>query len=295
MIKKLFCLLFFVSRITCSLGQTTDLARIEYTYAPQSSSDNSFRRFRTFLNFPIPIAEDDYLVAGIEYRNINILLKDDLPFNNEGFERYQSFKFTVGYTAKMKNDWRYAIKAETIIASDFSRRINGDDFIYGGSLFFIKDRTGGDEVKNVKKPWRIILGATYGTNAGRPFPLPIINYFRKMHPNWSYTLGVPKTNLKYYITDKHILQGFVTLDGFFANIQEDINLPNNKAGSTISMTTVLSGMGYEYLFTKNLLFYFYGGHTLINDIRLRNDNADDVLTLNDANTFYLRSGIKFKI
>lgn len=295
MINKLLCLLFFVSITICSIGQTTDLARIEYTYAPQSSSDNSFRRFRTFINFPIPIAEDDYLVAGIEYRNINILLKDNLPFNNTGLERYQSFRFTLGYTAKMKNDWRYGIKGEVSLASDFANSIMSDDYIFGGSLFFIKDKTGDDDVNSIKKPWRLIFGVTYDTNAGRPFPLPVINYFRKIHPNWSYTLGVPKMNLKYYISEKHILQGFVTLDGFFANIQEDINLPNSDVGSTISMTTVLSGIGYEYLFTDNLLFYFYGGHTLINDIRLRDDNANDVITLNDVNTFYVRSGIKFKI
>src|SRR5690606_12747520 len=93
---------------------------------------------------------------------------------------------------------------------------------------------------------------------------------------------------------KHILQSFITLDGFYANIQDDINLPDGGIGSTISMTTLLSGLGYEYYFTDHLLLYLYAGHTIINDIRLRDDDGDDVLTINDKNSFYGRTGIRFK-
>ncbi|HSJ12579.1 MAG TPA: hypothetical protein VK916_07820, partial [Gillisia sp.] len=63
-------LILLVAGITgLAQGQSTDLARIEYTYFPQTDSDNSFRRFRSFVNFPIKLNENGaYLVPGIEYR-----------------------------------------------------------------------------------------------------------------------------------------------------------------------------------------------------------------------------------
>ena len=67
------------------------------------------------------------------------------------------------------------------------------------------------------------------------------------------------------------------------------------AADNISMTVLLSGLGYEYQFTKHLVFYVYAGYTILNDIRLRDANDDDVFTINDKNSFYARSGIKFKI
>ena len=72
-------------------AQTSDLARIEYTYFPQSDSDNSFRRFRALINAPIKVKEGSYLVIGAEYRNVNLVYEDLTPFPTRDLERFQSF------------------------------------------------------------------------------------------------------------------------------------------------------------------------------------------------------------
>src|SRR5690606_14950973 len=291
-IKSIIAILFIVFTTT-TYSQTSDLFRVEYTYFPQSDSDNTFRRFRTFINVPIKIGEDSYLVPGFEYRNINMKLRDEFSFVTNDKERFQSLNPSLGYTWKMKNDWRYAVKAGIIITSNFNDKLTSDDYVFEGEAFLIKDKTD-LELTDQTKPWRLILGINYSTISGRPYPLPIVNYFRRFHPDWTFTLGAPKSNLKYHFNKKNIVQGFITLDGFYANIQDDINLPDGGIGSTISMTTLLSGLGYEYYFTDHLLLYLYAGHTIINDIRLRDDDGDDVLTINDKNSFYGRTGIRFK-
>lgn len=277
-------------------AQSTDLARIEYTYFPQSDSDNSFRRFRTFVNFPIEVGkEGSYLVPGVEYENINFKFEDATPFEKGGeLDRFQSFTLSLGYTFKMQNDWRFAATAGGMLASNFEEgKALKDDFLYTGSVFFIKDKTGEEEAF---KPWRLILGLHYSTTSGYPFPLPVVNYYREISPKWSYSAGVPKSNLKYSFNAKHHLQAFATLDGFYANVQENRTLATTgQVAENISMTIVLGGIGYEYNFTKHLVYYLYAGHTLMNDIRLRDDNKDDVYIINDTNTFYGRSGLKFKI
>ena len=280
-------------------AQVTDLARLEFTYFPQGKSDNSFRRVRTFINVPIQLSDKGYLVPGIGYRNINLKLGDEIPFSDLNLERYQSIVLSLGYTDQMENDWRYAFQGGLITSSNFSQKLEGEDFIFEGSAFFIKDKTDGDEENPSEKPWRLIFGLSYSTTAGRPFPLPIINYYREFAPKWSFSVGVPKSNIKYRFNKKHAVNAFATLDGFFANIQGDVVIPqqqgNSAIGENISMTTALSGLGYEYCFTDHILFYVYSGWTIINDIRIRDQDANDIYTINDTNNIYARTGVKFKL
>ncbi|HSP41013.1 MAG TPA: DUF6268 family outer membrane beta-barrel protein [Gillisia sp.] len=295
--KWLLCIL--IAAISgVSQAQSTDLARIEFTYFPQSDSDNSFRRFRSFINFPIKLNENGaYLVPGIEYRNTNLKYNDPAVFETNELERFQSFKASLGYTYKMNEKWRFGAEAGLMAASNFElEEMIGDDLIYTGAVYFIKTT----EDERYIDPVRLILGLSYSTTSGIPFPLPVVNYYKRFDPKWSYGLGIPKTNLKYYINEKNSLQAFVTLDGFFANIQNNFVVNPNASGAgviaeNISMTIVLAGLGYEYNFTDNLSLYLYAGHTLRNDIRLRDKNLDKVYTINETNSFYGRTGLKFSI
>ncbi|WP_432413026.1 DUF6268 family outer membrane beta-barrel protein [Rasiella sp. SM2506] len=292
---------FIIPSIT--YAQLTDLARVEYTYFPQGDSENSFKRFRAFVNVPLKVSEDGYIVTGFEYRNFFLKLQDPevlAAFDKTDLEHYQSFTFSLGYTDKFKDsDLRYALQGEVKAASNFRTSLESEDIIFGGSGYLIWDRTGDNEKNPPEKPWRLVLGLNYSTTAGRPFPLPFVNYYREFAPKWSFGLGVPKSNVKWEFVKDMELQGFVTLDGFFANIQEDITvtLPDGrqKIAENVGFTTVLSGIGYEWEFADHFLFYVYGGYTLVNDIRLRDTNDDDVFTINDTASYYTRGGIKVKI
>ena len=89
------------------------------------------------------------------------------------------------------------------------------------------------------------------------------------------------------------MQTFVTLDNFFVNIQGN-KMVNGKLAENISQTLVLGGLGYEHYFTEHLLYYGYAGYSISNDYRLRNNDGDNIYTIDDKSTFYFRTGIKFK-
>ncbi len=291
MLKKiLLCLMVFA--FAKANSQATDLFRAEYTYFPQRDSDNSFRRFRTFINVPLKIKEGTYLVPFFEYRNVHLLIRDNDIFRELNTDRYESYEASIGLTFPMKNNWRFGGRAGVLFASNFdSGSVESDDIFYAGSLYFIKDKKdnpGG-------KPWRLVIGVQYSTVVGRPFPLPYINYYREFAPDWSYTVGAPKMNLRYRFDDKNSVQLYARLDGFYGNIQENVLTTGDQIGDNASLTTVVTGPGYQYNFTKNLSAYFYVGYTLINDIRLRDVDGNDVKTINDTNTFYSRAGLKFSL
>lgn len=294
--KKLFFLLgIMMGQVVFS--QATDLARIEYMRIPFSKGDQSLNRFRAHIQAPIPIKED-YLVLGMQYRKLDLDFRESAPFAHERLESTQRIQATLGYVKKIKNtNWRLAARGGVRIASNFEHSMANDDVFYIGAIYAINDVKEYDENGVViGKPYRWILGLIYTTTPGRNYPLPLINFFRKPNDTWSYTLGVPKSLLRYTFNKKHHLQAYAMLDNFFANIQDNVIIDNTeRIGENISMTNVVLGLGYEFYFTEHLQYYMYAGHTVYNEYRIRNNNRDDVYVIENNNTFYLRSGIKFKL
>lgn len=272
-------------------AQLTDLARLEYSFIPSKASEDQYTRLRTILNYPIKIKEKNYLVVGAEYNQIILNLEEDYPFNKEDLKRLHIIDFNLGYTFKWNTNWRLGFKINPRIASTLNAKITMDDVFLNGGIFAIKDRT---DAKDIKRPYRLVVGLTYNTTAGIPFPLPFINYFRRINEKWSFSAGVPKSNLKYYFNEKNIVQTFLGLDGYFANIQNPI-VTNNKLANSISLSVAIGGFGYEHCFTKHIVAYSYVGYTLRLNNVLRNEDREELFQLNNLNTFYFRTGLKFKI
>ena len=272
-------------------AQLTDLVRLEYSFIPKSKSEDQYTRLRAAFNYPIKTKEDCYLIIGAEYNNIILNLNDDYPFDNSLLESLNIIDLNLGYTFKTSEDWRIALNFNPRIASTLTSSITSDDLFLNGGFFVINDKT---KDQDLKRPYRLIFGLTYNATTGVPFPLPFVSYYRRVNEKWSYSAGVPKSNVKYFFNDKHILQTFVTLDGYFANVQNELII-EGKQVDNISLSVVVGGIGYEYLLTKHLVAYAYTGYTFRLNNVLRDKNRDEVFRLDDLNSFYLRTGLKFKI
>lgn len=292
MIHKTLNLVVSLTILFCcfSHAQTSDLFRVEYTNVPNSQASNSISRFRTIIQLPLKVSENTYFIVGGEYRYLDLDL-ENVPFLTDDLSSVQRIEGTVGFLHKKEGkDWVYAGKVGARISSNFETTLTADDWIYIVTGFAIRDRT---KEGQADKPNRLVLGLEYTTTPGRNFPLPIINYYREFAPKWTYTLGVPKTNIRYKFDEKNHVQAFVTLDNFFANIQGN-KVVGDKVAENISMTIILGGLGYEHYFTKHLMYYGYAAYSISNDYRLRTNERDDIYTIEDKNTMYFRTGIKFK-
>ncbi len=272
-------------------SQLTDLARLEYSFIPQSNTDDDYTRLRALLNFPIETKKDCYLIFGVEYNRIILDLEENYPFNTKGLKRIHVIDANIGYTFKWNENWRLGLKFNPRIASTLTKSLVSDDYFLNGGVFAINDRT---DDETLKRPYRLILGLTYNATTGIPFPLPFVSYFREINNKWSFNAGVPKSNLKYSINDKNNIQAFVGLDGYLAHLQEP-SVINGQNVDHISLSVAVGGLGYEYLFSKHLVGYLYTGYTFRLNNVLRNENRDEVFKLDDLNAFYLRTGVKFKI
>ncbi|QAA80965.1 hypothetical protein EI546_04135 [Aequorivita sp. H23M31] len=294
-------LLFFGMVLT---AQTTDLARIEYLYLPFSKSGNSISRYRALIQAPIPLDKERkrIIVIGMEYRYVDINIEDPedvAAFNGHLVTSVQQTNSYVGYVWKHNDHWRFGAKAGVKIETDWAGSLVNDDLIYEIGAYAINDRKKNPE--EGKKPYRLIVGLTYSTVPGRWYPLPIINYFKQFRPNWTYTLGVPKSNVRNYLNNSHkdAIQAFATLDNIYANIQQNfrpISSENQdgKMAESIQQTIVLLGLGYEHYFMEDFLFYAYAAHSVYNDFRLEDGDGKKLYKINTENSPYFRVGLKLK-
>lgn len=267
-------------------SQNTDLFRLEFMHNPYRNADSDFSRIKTSFNYLIKLKNANYFTVGTEYLFFNFNYEDNLPFVTKNIDQFHVLDLNLSYISKWNKNWRLVILFAPRIASTWTGGLESDDIQYNGTIYLLKDRTKSD------KPFRLILGFGINSSIGVPVPLPTVIYWRKFHPKWSYQLGVPKFNLKHDFTQKHSLQAFLQLDGFFVNIQDRFNVPGGERAEGISYRAVIGGLGYEFSFNKYLSYYFYGGYTLTQQTILRDNDRDKIFTLNDENNFYFRTGIK---
>lgn len=272
-------------------AQLSDLAKIDYTVLPSGNSNIEFNRIRAVFNYPIKLKkESTYLFLGVDYSNINLIMDDNPSFDKELFRDFQLLDLNIGYTTPLKNDWRLGLRLTPGFSSNVAaNEVSINDIVISGDVIFIKDK------KNAKKPWRLILGASYSGNRGFSFPLPFISYYKKFHSKWSYAVGVPKINLQHHFSNKHRLKLYAEIDGFTANLQRGALINNNLIAESINMSLILSGLQYEYHITKNLQFYARTAYVISNSVKLRDSNKDNILDLDSSNKLYLRTGVRFKI
>jgi hypothetical protein len=277
------------------IGQLSDIARVDYTIIPGVRSDVEFTRSRFLFNAPIRLkGEGTFLLIGLDYRNIHLRFdNNELPFNKEELNDFQIIDLNIGFTQPLNDAWRFGLRLTPGLSSNLrAKALSFEDIVFSADVLFIRER----EIDEVRKE-RLILGASYSGNRGFNFPLPFISYYRKWSPKWSFNIGIPKSNLQYHFSSKHRLKTYVELDGFTANLQDGVLLedPRLPKANSINMSLIIGGLQYEYHLTKHWQFYARSAYLFSIRNNLRDQNRDNIYSIDNASTAYLRTGIRFKI
>jgi hypothetical protein len=270
-------------------AQSTDVIRLEYLNIPENDSGISTERYKFLVNVPIKLNEDDYVVLGSEYNSFKIGFPKEFAIENEALRSLHIIDLNLGYITRWNEDWRLVSILTPRLASNFTESVLKDDFFFNATVTLWK------QGKKNDRPFRLVLGLTFNSTTGLPFPLPLVSYYNQFHPKWSYTLGIPRMNFKYHPFEKHTLQVALLFDGYFVNIQDDILLPDDSFGTRISLSAMVGALGYQYNVTQRTSFFVLAGRSIIQEGILRNDKRENVFLLNDKTNFYLRGGFKISI
>ena len=275
-------------------AQLDDIARIDWTILPKLNSTVEYTRLRGLFNYPVKLKkEKTYLLLGLDYSNINLSSSNENRFNTAELDGFQLLDINIGYTTPLKNDWRLGARVSPGISTNAVKAgLSFEDFFFSAVLVFIKDKT---KNPDVPKPWRITAGLSYSQNRGFPFPLPFLVYYRRIHPKWSYKVGIPSANLQYHLSERHRLKLYAELDGFTSNLQDGILVASGEEAERINMGLVLGGLQYEFIIVKHVEFFARASSIISSSVQLRDVNNDNIGELDDSNSLYLRTGIRLKI
>ncbi len=279
--------LFYASIIQ---AQSTDIFKIDYLNIPENDTGIKTQRYKLLFNLPIKLNEKkDYLITGLEYNRFDIGYSREFPFDKRDLIRFHVVDLNLGFITKWNENWNLVTILTPRLASNFTDGIMTEDFFMNATATLWKENTKAD------KPYRIVLGLSYNSTTGLPVPLPLVSYYRKFHPKWSFTLGIPRSNFKHHVTKNHTFEMALFLDGYFLNIQDNIALPMNQLASKISLSALVGAVGYQYNVSKRMALYAFFGRTFEQEGKLRNDERGDVFLLNDESNLYIRTGFKIGI
>lgn len=294
--NRFVCLMVFCLVSVSTFAQLSDLARIEYVGLPGGSNGGaSFSKYRALVNYPVKLKKEGaYLVVGLDYKHISFDVDQDvIPFDSEGLSRIKQFNFSVGYTYKINDDWRFGAQVKPGYSTNLDvRDITFDDVTLAANIVFIKDKKS-DLI--IKKPYRLILGLAVSGSGGFPV-LPFISYYKKIHERWSYNLGVPKTQLQYHLSERSRLKLVTRIDGFSTNLQNGlVTGEGTEKAQRFRQRLLLGGLRYEYKLSKHLEVYVNGSYIIDNSLELRDDSRETLFKFEEDNSFYLKTGVRLKI
>lgn len=285
-IVRIILCAFFTGQVA---AQSPDIFRLEYMLMPKNKTDAQLSRFKLVANAPIKIRETDNIILGVEYNYLSQDFGDISAIERSRIKSLHVVDLNLAYVYKYNEDWRFIGVVTPRLSSTLTNSLAQGDVSLNVTVGVFKNK------QNIDKPMRLVLGIAYNSTVALRIPLPIVYYEKRFHPSWTYVVGVPKTGLKYHLKEKHMIQTEFILDGYFANLQNNIVLPNTGIASSISSSAALFTIGYQYNITKNMSFYGYAGHTLFQEAVLRDKDRNDIFTLNDAPSFYFRTGFRIGI
>ncbi|MEO9483634.1 MAG: DUF6268 family outer membrane beta-barrel protein [Ekhidna sp.] len=287
---------FLVACILCVVlipgqGQLLDLAKVEYLYVPGSGGNFEYHRQAIEVNVPFKIKEGAYFFVGMDYSRMLFRYKEaEDSYDKTNAENFKSLDLNLTYTFEMKNHWRLGIQVTPSFNSNLQGKLIADDFLVNGVMAFIKTKDG----TNGKKPNRLILGLAYSTTTRFPIPFPFVNYYRKFHPRWSYTIGAPYSNIQFHASEKNRFKIHAEGEAFNTHIQQGLIVEDAGVADRLRFFLINVGFRYEYKFSEHIESYLILSRTVLSDLQLRK-GKDIIFQPSLDNVMFFRLGVRCKI
>tara|TARA_R110000823_G_scaffold54515_1_gene133834 strand:- start:587 stop:1474 length:888 start_codon:yes stop_codon:yes gene_type:complete len=288
-IKGRAFLLGFLLSVNFCFAQTPDVFRLEYMLMPRNTAEAKLSRIKLVANMPIKVGKNDNIIVGGEYNRIEYDLNRRTPYDDVITETFHVADLNMAYILQYNQDWRFVGVVTPRLSSTLTNDIGQGDVSVNVTVGALRDRP------KIDKPTRLVLGIAYNSTVAVRVPLPLVYFEKRFHPNWAYVVGAPKSGMKYFFNEKHMLQTEFILDGYYVNLQNTVISSDSGVASSISTSVALFTLGYQYAVAKNIFFYGYAGHTLFQAGVLRNEEREDIFTLNDQPSFYFRTGFRIGI
>lgn len=225
-----------------------------------------------------------YGITEIDFNRTNV------PFEVTGFNTIHNLRTTLSLIKPLKKKWVLIGSFSPTISSNLEKSIGSEDFIFNTAVMAIKKW----KTKNHDATLR--LGLLYGTPFGQPRTIPIISYQSQLNHRWSYSLGLPITELSYLFNSKHQLSFQLRPEGFFANNSGILTITNEEFIHTkLQYNGIRAGLNYVFRFAKNFEVDFSAGNILKSNLKIIDQGQNELFDFESENSPFLSLGLRYTI
>jgi Domain of unknown function (DUF6268) len=214
------------------------------------------------------------------FSNQQIIL-DDKPFNYNSNKITNLYSFDIGFKKEIafKSDWKANITLNPQIRTNDFDQINKDNFIPNTTINFNK---------KFKNDSDLAFGVEYGTLFGKPKLYPIFQYNKAISSKFSYSIGFPKSSLKYNANEKNNFKIVGNYNGYYSEI--DSNMSVNKS---FFLSKIETSLQYNYIFYNESIVTINIGKSFENRLKIENNNVNTNHQFN--NDCIISMGFKYNL
>ncbi len=251
------------------------LVDVSYSYFPSSEIEDTplnqeveLSEYNFALSFPKKLKNDKtVLINGLQYKLVTPSSEHDFDLITGSRQNLHFIGYRLMVIHQMANNWRFLLLANPSLSSTFNTGLESDDFLFNGSLQFIK-----------KKSERFSYGGglVFTSRFGNPMFLPALQL----------VFTQPKSELKIILPNRITYERFygkltpglqMAVDGSNYNYNFNRINDNNELElvSSFGYTRVVVGPTVKYHIGKMIQIEASGGLVVARRLELQGDTFEN--------------------
>lgn len=255
-----------------------------YGLAPIGHDDIDIYKTDFELSIPINLTKGE-LINSVGFDSYCFNYTKDFGFSTDNITKFYDLNYGLKYKLPVTATWLLTTSAKAAIVSNLTNTINSNDLLFTGDLLLTK--TFGE----VEKEEALTFGVSYTTITGTPKVLPNVSYTKQVSEKFSFGIGFPETFANYKITDISSIKSIFLVDGFYANLNNNIGINTTINAEKVAFASTSLGLVYSYMMDDYWAINFKGGYALSNNYKLLNNEDATIYNFNTTSKPFFSAGI----
>lgn len=235
-----------------------------------------------YAQYPVWMAEQSLLAAGVRYRYSHLRFSGDNPFAAGGLDLHR-LQVPVNFWHSFDDQWKLWAGVEPGVFTDFIH-VDGDDFALTALLVAAYE---------FHPQWTVSFGGYYSRDLGEDRLLPVLGVIWRPNPHWNLAATFPRFRVAYAPNDRWLFEGMIRPGGAgwnysHADTRRDLDLEYRSWRASLGMERLLTAQ-----FPGTLHGYIEVGLGFSQNLKLKSKDAT-LASVDLDETLILACGLRWR-
>ncbi len=284
-------LVFGTIQIMWSQNPNTEIAGFEYTTIP-NVGDTGIEKYTLNLNLGKRFKKRGTVGVGVSYTYYDFMFNNaSLDFDALSYENIHTIKSRFFFKYFINTTWSANVMFAPMLSSNFEGSLSHEDVIISSAVTLSKSWS------NEKASSLFTFGIGFGTALGAPQLIPIVSFKKKVNETWSYSLGVPRTEINYHFDSRHTLSTTASFNGLFGNISSTVDFQDlgSFVDTKLQYNSLDTSLDYRYRIQPNWTTIIKIGYSPWNQLKILDNENNEIYDFEPNSSLFIAMGLKFNL